>query len=481
MTTSPDLLNDKILRTLPDRVILKPLTRWNEAYKEFPRFVLEYLVARYVDAKDPLPGQRKIDRILNEHYTESSKKELIKSATKEKGDYTLLGQLTVRLEAGKDHYWAEVPAIGENTVRVSQKVLQQYGEILLTSGAWGTMVIEYDATYEIRSRKYPFYIREFTPFQVTRLDLDDYLAKRPEFTDDEWLDLLIQTVGFNPESFDTRTKWLMLLRLVPFVESNYNLIELGGQQTGKTYTFRNTSSRSFVVSGGKATPATLFYHGAAKRLGIVGIKHVVYFDEISKTRFDDADASISTFKDYMQTGVFSRMGQEFRASSSIVLGGNIEVDLKAKRPSDKYAHLFAVLPPELQDTAFLDRLHGYLPGWEMPVINPANYAIGYGFMTDYFAEILAELRRRNYVTHLTAQLKFNGMSQRNQDSIKKTAAGMLKLLFPHFSPGEIPKNALDHVVAFAVEMRKRVIDQMAVMKPAEFQDVSFDCEVKPSY
>jgi ATP-dependent Lon protease len=316
MTARLDALNDKILRTLPDRVILKPLTRWNEAYKEFPRFVLEYLVARYVDPKDPLPGQRKIDRILSEHYTESSKKELIKSAIKEKGEYTLLGQLTVRLEAGKDHYWADVPALGENTVRVSQKVLQHYAEILLTSGAWGTMVIEYDATYEIRSRKYPFYIREFTPFQVTRLDLDDYLGKRPQFADDEWVDLLIQTVGFNPECFDSRTKWLILLRLVPFVESNYNLIELGAQQTGKTYTFRNTSSRSFVVSGGKATPATLFYHGAAKRLGIVGIKHVVYFDEISKTRFDDADASISTFKDYMQTGVFSRMGQEFRASGA---------------------------------------------------------------------------------------------------------------------------------------------------------------------
>ena len=262
------------------------------------------------------------------------------------------------------------------------------------SGAWGTMAVEYDATYEIKGRKYPFYIREFTPFQVTRLDIDDFAAKRPLFEDDEWVDLLVQTIGFNPANFNRRTKWLMLLRLVPFVEANYNLMELGPQQTGKTYTFRNTSSRAFVVSGGKATPATLFYHGAAKRLGVVATKHVVYFDEISKTRFDDADASLSTFKDYMQTGVFTRMGQEFRASASIVLGGNIEVVLEEKRPSDKYAQLFAVLPAELQDTAFLDRIHAYLPGWEMPVINPINYATGYGFMTDYFAEILAEFRRQ---------------------------------------------------------------------------------------
>lgn len=472
------VLDRKIAQELADRVILKPLTRWNEAYKEFPRFVLEYLVARYVDPSEPLPGQRKIDRILSEHYTESSKRGLIKSAIKEKGEYTLLGQLTVRLDASRDHYWADVPALGESTVRVSQKVLAQYGDVLLTSGAWGTMTVEYDATYEIKGRKYPFYIRDFTPFQVTRLDLDDFLARRGVFTDAEWLDLLVQTIGFNPANLDNRTKWLLILRLVPFVEPNYNLIELGPQQTGKTYTFRNTSSRSFVVSGGKATPATLFFHGAAKRLGVVGTKHVVYFDEISKTRFDDADASISIFKDYMQTGVFSRMGQEFRASASIVLGGNIEVVLAQKRPSDRYSHLFEVLPPELSDTAFLDRIHAYLPGWEIPVITPANYAAGYGLMTDYFAEILAELRRRNYLTHATAQIKFDGMNQRNEDAIKKTVAGMLKLLYPNAAAGVVPAETMAAVVDFAVEMRKRVVDQLAIIKPTEFKDARFECSIR---
>lgn len=467
-------LNERIRRELDGLVILKPLTRWNEAYKEFPRFVLEYLVARYVDPDEPIDGQRKIDRILSEHYTESSKKELIKSAIREKGQYALLGQLTARLEASRDHYWADVPALGESTVRVSQRVLKEYGDVLLTSGAWGTMVVEYDATYEIKGRKYPFYIKEFTPFQVTRLDLDDYIERRVRFSDDEWLDLLVQSTGFNPIHFDRRTKWLMMLRLVPFVESNYNLLELGPQQTGKTYTFRNTSSRAFVVSGGKATPATLFYHGAAKRLGVVGTKHVVYFDEISKTKFDDADASISVFKDYMQTGVYTRLGQEFRASASIVLGGNIEVDLKAKRPSGRYDHLFSVLPEPLQDTAFLDRLHAYLPGWEMPIINPENYATGYGFMSDYLAEIFAELRRRNYMTHISAQASFSGMDQRNQDSIRKTAAGLLKLIYPQLKAGEVPPDKLKEVLDFAVEMRKRIIDQLAAMKPTEFRDIAFD-------
>ena len=324
-----DPFNRKVESHLGDRVILKPLTRWNEAYKEFPRYVMEYLVSRYVDAEEPVAGQRKIDKILSEHYTESAKKELIKSRIKENGEYTLLGQLTVRLDQARDHYWADVPALGDNTVRVGPKILEQYRDVLMTSGAWGTMVIEYDATYEIKSRKYPFYVREFTPLQYTRLDLDDYIAKRPLFTEDEWLDLLVQSIGFNPARFDRRVKMLMLLRLVPFVEANYNLIELGPRETGKTYTFRNTSSRSFVVSGGKATPATLFYNKATRKLGVIGLKQVVFFDEIASTRFEDAEASVSVLKDYMQTGKFTRGDQEFSAQCSVVLGGNIDTDVAA--------------------------------------------------------------------------------------------------------------------------------------------------------
>ncbi|HSE82924.1 MAG TPA: BREX system Lon protease-like protein BrxL, partial [Thermodesulfobacteriota bacterium] len=247
-------LNEKILENLNDRVVLKPLTRWNEAYKEFPRYVMEYLVARYVEPPNPIPGQQKIDRILTEHYVDSGARELIKSKIKESGEYVLLGQLSVRLDASKDHYWAEVPALGDNYVRVGRKVLKEYGDILLSGGAWGTMVVEYDPQYELKGRIYPFYIREFTPFQITRLSLEDYVEKRSLFDTSEWINLLIQSIGFEPNKFNEREKILMLLRLVPFVEANYNLIELGPRETGKTYTYRNTSSRSFVISGGKATP-----------------------------------------------------------------------------------------------------------------------------------------------------------------------------------------------------------------------------------
>lgn len=478
LQSQPSSLDDKINQVLGDRVILKPLTRWNEAYKEFPRFVMEYLVSRYVDPTEPVAGQHKIDKILSEHYSESAKKELIKSRIKERGQYTLLGQLTVRLDQARDRYWANVPALGDDTVRVAQKVLAQYGDALMTSGAWGTMELEYDATYEIKGRKYPFYIREFTPLQYTRLSLDDFVDKRAAFSVDEWIDLLVQSVGFNPTRFDRRVKMLMLVRLVPFVEANFNLIELGPRETGKTYTFRNTSSRAFVVSGGKATPATLFYNKASRRLGVIGLKHVVFFDEVANTRFDDAEASISVLKDYMQTGKFSRGDQEFSAPCSIVLGGNIDTNLELRQPEARYRHLFQVLPMELQDPAFLDRIHAYLPGWEMPKIRPENYATGYGLLTDYMAEIFAELRRRNFQTHVHAWLDMGNMTGRNQDAIKKTTAGLLKLLHPHCAPDTLTRDEVLPLVEIAVEMRRRVTDQLAKVLPAEFEGVEYSYSVK---
>jgi len=462
----------KIQQILKDRIVRKQLTRWNEAYKEFPRYVMEYLVARYVDPSDPIKGQQKIDRILTEHYVESGAKELIKSKIKEKGEYTLLGQLQVRLDESRDHYWAEVPALGSNSVRVSKKVLNEFGDILLAGGAWGTMIIEYDKQYELKGRIYPFYIREFNPFQITRIALEDYIQKRQEFTADEWIDLIVQSIGFDPSRFSQREKLLMLLRLVPFVEANFNLIELGPRETGKTYTYRNTSSRSFVISGGKTTPAVLFYHRGTRKIGILGQKDVVFFDEIANTSFTDPDATVSVLKDYMQTGKFSRGDLEFSTQASIVLAGNLNCDLENKKPSDHYLHLFVVLPEELgNDLAFLDRLNAFLPGWEMPKIRPENYAEGYGFVTDYLAEIFTRFRRRNYQTIVDAYVDFGSMTGRNQDSIKKTAAGLLKLIFPHRTLETVEEEELKFCLDYAVECRQRILDQLAIANPGEFKAI----------
>lgn len=475
-------LNEKILNLLSDRVILKPLTRWNEAYKEFPRYVLEYLVAKYVNPQDPVSGQKKIDMILTEHYVESGAKELVKSKIKEEGEYTLLGQLQVRLDASRDHYWAEVPVLGDNFVRISMKVLRDYGDALLAGGAWGTLTIEYDPLYELKGKLYPFYIREFTPFQITRLSLDDYLEKRKLFTDDEWIDLLISSIGFNPWNFTRREKILMLHRLIPFVESNYNLIELGPRETGKTYTYRNTSNRSFVISGGKATPATLFYNVASRKIGILGQKDVVFFDEIANTNFTDPEATVSILKDYMQTGKYSRGPQEFHASAGIVLAGNIDTDIEKKKPADHYLHLFMTLPPELgDDSAFLDRLHAFLPGWEMPKIKPENYAVGYGFVTDYLAEIFSRLRRKNYQTVINAHVDFGGMTGRNQDAIKKTCAGLLKLIFPYKNPDTIEQEELKICLDIAVESRQRILDQLAIAHSSEFKNIRLYDSIKTRF
>lgn len=474
-TYQPTATDERASTLMADRVVLKSLTRWNEAYKEFPRYVMEYLCARYVDPDNPVPGQQRIDRLLQEHYVDSDARELIKSRIKERKEYVLLGSLQVRLDAARDHYWAEVPALGDNHVRLSQRVLKDYGNVLLTGGAWGTMTIEYDAHYELKGRIYPFFVREFKPFQITRLDLDDYIAKRRHFSDEEWIDLLITSIGFNPARFDQRVKLLFLLRLVPFVEPNYNLIELGPRETGKTYTYRNTSSRSFVISGGKATPATLFYNLASRKIGILGYRDVIFFDEIANTRFGDPEATISVLKDFMQTGRFTRGPLEFSSPASIVLGGNIDTDMQRREPVERYVHLFEVMPPELQDTAFLDRLHAFLPGWELPKIRPENYAQGYGFITDYLAEIFIRLRRQTHsLTAVQAQANFEGLTGRNQHAVAKTASGLLKLIYPHRTADDLQRDELALCLNLAAECRERIIAQLAIMAPAEFKPVRFE-------
>lgn len=476
-------LDTAVQQHLADRVILKSLTRWNEAYKEFPRFVLEYLCGRYIDPADPLPGQQKIDRLLQEHFVESGAKELIKHKIAEAGRYTLLGPLRIAYDQRMLQYWADVPALGDNRVRVSERVIREFGDVLLTSGAWGTMRVEFEPSYTIGRKAYPFRIDEFTPFQVTRLSLEDYCAKRALFETQDWIDLLMQTVGFNPAKLSERVKRLLLLRLVPFVEPNYNLVELGPRQTGKTYMYKNTSQRAFLVSSGKATAATLFHNGATKRVGVIGLKDVVVFDEIASEREGAhklEDASVDTLKNYMAQGSYTKDGVEFTSTCSIVLGGNINTDLERHQPLDGcYRHLFQPLPAELRDdTAFLDRIHAYLPGWELPVITPDNYATGYGFITDYLAEIFRLLRRRNFQTHVVAHVRFpKGMSQRAHDSVQKTAAGLLKLVYPHRNPEDVQLDELRFCLDLAVEMRGRVADQLRVISPKEFQSVSIGYEL----
>ncbi|MBM4046242.1 MAG: BREX system Lon protease-like protein BrxL, partial [Planctomycetes bacterium] len=413
--------------------------------------------------------QQEVDRILREHYVDSSEKEMIKSRIREQGEYKLLGPVRVRLDERRDRYWAEMPAIDQRFVRIAPRVLEDYGEALLCGGAWGTATVEYDATFEEKGVKYPFNLREFRPLQVTGVTLEDYRRKREQFSDEEWIDLLILTIGFQPEHFTPREKMLFLLRLVPYVEKNYNLLELGPRQTGKTYINQNTSGKAFIISGSTVTPPTLFYNANTRRVGLLGTMDVVFFDEIARTTFSNAEDTLNILKQYMQSGQFTRSGQAFQSQASISLSGNIECDLERKRPLDRYAHLFEALPPEMRDdSAFLDRLHAYLPGWELPKIMPERYAGGYGFLTSYFAEVLSLLRRENYQTHVNRFVDFGKTNDRDQTGVKKTASGLLKLLYPHRTPDTITAAEFKPCLELAVECRQRIIDQLKAIAPSEF-------------
>jgi len=471
-------LSDKVREVAKDFVIFKPMARWNDQYRNFPRFVMEYLVTQYVDPQDPPTGQKRIDRLLAEHYSDSSERELVRSRIKENGVYKLIGDLKIRLDARKDVYWAEVPAIGEKTVRVSPAVRSRYEDMLLTVGAWGQITVEYDPAVEVDGKRHPFGVIDFVPFQITRIDIKDFLEIRRQFTLDEWLDLMVESVGFASERLDREVKLLIILRLVPFVEGNYNLIELGPRETGKTYTYRNTSSRGFVISGSKTTAASLFWSASGNKIGILGQKEVVFFDEIAHAEFDAGGNTISVLKDYMQTGTFSRLGQQFQSDASIVLGGNIDTDLVAGRPSLRYIHFFEPLPDSLKDTAFLDRLHAYLPGWRMPKIVPTAYATGYGFVSDYLAEVFHLMRRHNMGTVVEELAELDTDSDRSKVAILKTASGLLKLLYPGAASEGPDQEGFATILDLAISGRRIILEQLAAMLPGEYDPGGLQVRVR---
>ncbi len=316
-------------------------------------------------------------------------------------------------------------------------------------------------------------MQAFTPFQVSVINLDEYIEKRVEFTSEEWIDLLVNSCGINPDRMTRRQKLLYLSRCIPLVENNYNLLELAPRETGKTYLYRNISYYAHVLSGGKATPAQLFVNLNSGKIGEVGIRDAVIFDEIANTDFSDPRAFVSIMQGYMQDAKFSRGKKELLAFGSLVFVGNI--DVQGNAPHEKYYHLFEPLPDFLQVLAFLDRLYGYLPGWELPKLTPDSYAKDYGFITDYFCEIMHELRRidplggiRDRFTLVDAAKTTQGLSGRDQRAVLKTISGLLKLLYPD---GNLTNEELEEVLLLACELRQRVRDQLHQMAPGEYDRV----------
>jgi ATP-dependent Lon protease len=361
----------------------------NTGVDEFPRYVVEYLIDNYCSEDTFDQDMEKVVRRLREAYVYGAEAEKIRSHIRETRQHSLIANLEVRLVETEDKYWGAISAINESFVNIPESIVRQY-PMLLAGGMWGTIDLTYDEN-EIHNKKVrPFKVTGFTPFQVSVINLDEYLTRRADFTTDQWLDALVNSCGLDPSRMTRRQKFLYIARNIPLVETNFNMVELGPRETGKTYLYRNISYYAHVLSGGKATPAQLFVNLNTGKIGEVGTRDAVVFDEIANTDFTDPKAFVSIMQGYMQDAKFSRGKKELLAFGSLVFVGNL--DVQGAQPHEKYYHLFEPLPGFLQVIAFLDRIHAYLPGWELPKLTPHSYAKDYGFIADYFCEIMHELR-----------------------------------------------------------------------------------------
>jgi len=464
-------------------VIDKSIAYLNEQFRKLPTFVIDYLVAEMVDVSNPSVGLERIGKLLDDHFMDSDKKEWIKSRIREDGEYTLIGRIRCRLDEGRDEYWVDVTSLGNQFIRIDPILIEEYGEVLLTTGAWGVFKIAYDDSFIMRNKLYPFVITEFKPIQITTIDLDSWIDRRVQFSHDEWLDLMITSIGFDPGQLSLEEKMLYVVRLVPFVESNVNLVELGPPETGKTFAYQSLSSHGFVISGGQTTVASLFYDKLRRQLGLVGYRDCVMFDEFANSRVGNKWSGhgdlIDMLKDFMNSGRFGRGTAEFASGCSIMFAGNIDCDRGKGTVSARYRNLFQPLPEAVsRDRAFLDRIHGFIPGWRIPQIRESKLAKGHGFMADYISEIMHRMRDKNYTNVILHNVTFGDMSQRNQRSLLRIGSGLLKLVFPHRTSMTVEAEELKTVLDIAVDLRQRVIDQLAVILPSEFKGVKLSYEIE---
>jgi len=473
-------MNEKLKEVFRGKVVNKAHTI-NTGVDEFPRYVLEYLIDNYCEEETFEEDMEKVVRRLKETFVYGAEAEKIRHYIRENRHHSVIANLEVRLVETEDKYWAAISAINENFVNIPESIVRQY-PMLLSGSMWGTIDLTYDET-EIHNKKIrPFKITGFIPFQVAVINLDEYIEKRQEFTTDEWIDILVNSCGLDPDKMTRRQKLLYLCRCIPLVETNVNMVELAPRETGKTYLYRNISYYAHVLSGGKATPAQLFINLNTGTIGEVGTRDAVVFDEIANTQFTDPKAFVSIMQGYMQDAKFSRGKKELLAFASLVFVGNI--DVQGNLPHEKYYHLFEPLPDFLQVIAFLDRIHAYLPGWEIPKLTPDSYSKDYGFITDYFCEIMHELRRIDLLGQIRPRFELidlgktsQGISGRDQRAIMKTTSGLLKLLYPD---GQITDEELEEVLSLSCELRQRVRDQLHLMAPGEYDRVKLGVRLKPS-
>ena len=462
------------------KVVNKRLT-FNTGMDEFPRYVLEYLIDNYCAEETFERDFQVVKRRLRENFVHGVEAERIRSTVRENREHTIIASLEVRLVETEDKYWGTIGAINESYVNVPEGLVKQY-PLLLAGGMWGTIDLTYDESEVHNNKIRPFKVVEFIPFQIAMIDPREFIAKRAQFADGEWLDIMTNSFGLDPARMTRRQKLLYLSRAVPLVESNHNMIELGPRETGKTYLFRNVSYYAHVISGGRATPASLFINLNTGQVGLVGSRDAVVFDEIANTDFTDPKSMVSIMQGYMQDAKFSRGKKEILAFGSIVLVGNL--DVQGQLPHEKYLHLFEPLPSFLQVEAFIDRLHYYLPGWEVPKIGPESASQDYGFITDYLCEIMHELRRMDVLGGVKGRFELfdasgstQGLTSRDVRGVHETLSGLLKLMYPH---GQVTDEQLEELLSLALEGRQRIRNQLHQMAPGEYYPVKLGARLLPS-
>lgn len=467
--SSRDVIKRKLREHFDGRIVRKDLTKHIKEGANVPVYVLEFLLGQYCSSDDPEvieKGVENVKRILADNYVRPDEAQKILSQLRQRGAYTVIDRITVNLNIKKDTYEAEFSNLGIKMIPISEDYPSKYDR-LLCGGIWCIVQLDYEYNEEDKNAS-PIHIRKLTPIQMPHVDIGELKEGRKAFTKDEWIDIMLRSVGYEPDSLSYREKWLLLARVLPLVENNFNLCELGPRSTGKSHIYKEISPNSILVSGGQSTVANLFYNMASKQVGLVGLWDCVAFDEVAGIKFKDKDG-VQIMKDYMASGSFARGKEEKAAGASMVFVGNINqsVDVLLKTSS-----LFDPFPPEMgTDTAFLDRMHCYIPGWEVPKFRPEHFTDDYGFITDYLSEFIRELRKEQYGDALDKYYRLGkNLNQRDTIAVRKIVGGFIKLLYPD---GQYTKEQLEEILQFALEMRRRVKEQLKKLGGMEFYDVNF--------
>lgn len=463
------IIKSKLRQHFDGKIVRKDLTKKIKEGANVPVYVLEFLLGQYCSSDDPEvieEGVNNVKHILADNFVRPDEAQKILSILRQRGSYTVIDKITVSLNIKRDFYEAEFSNLGLKDIPIDEEYPAKYDR-LLCGGIWCIIQLDYEYMEEDRNGT-PISIRKLTPIQMPHVDIDELKQGRKAFTQEEWMDVLLRSIGMEPDTLSYREKWLLIIRMIPLVENNFNICELGPRSTGKSHLYKEISPNSILVSGGQTTVANLFYNMGRKTVGLVGLWDCVAFDEVAGIKFKDKDG-IQIMKDYMASGSFARGKEEKAASASMVFVGNINqsVDVLLKTSS-----LFDPFPPEMgADTAFLDRIHCYLPGWEIPKFRPEHFTDDYGFISDYLAEFIRELRKEPYGDALDKYFRLgSNLNQRDTIAVRKMVAGLVKLVYPD---GVFTKDQLEEILNLALEMRRRVKEQLKKLGGMEFYDVNF--------